>query len=68
MNRTIKVLPQIRPNFFGKWRRTIERIGGFFFFFSFQRQRLQQGLEERKQIPFLLGPGSAAGKNILQLP
>src|ERR671939_313570 len=47
MNRTIKVYPAFR-DFFGL-EETIERIVGFF-------RHAAQGLEERKQILYLLGP------------
>src|SRR5271165_6349477 len=47
MNRTIRVYPAF-PEFFGM-EETIERIVGFF-------RHAAQGLEERKQILYLLGP------------
>src|SRR5919197_2197158 len=47
MNRTIKVYPEF-SDFFGM-EETIERIVGFF-------KHAAQGLEERKQIIYLLGP------------
>src|SRR5690242_17974999 len=47
MNRTIKVYPEF-ADFFGM-EETIERIVGFF-------RHAAQGLEERKQILYLLGP------------
>ena len=47
MNRTIKVYPEF-ADFFGM-EETIERIVGFF-------RHAAQGLEERKQIVYLLGP------------
>src|ERR671923_621441 len=47
MNRTIKVYPEF-SDFFGM-EETIERIVGFF-------RHAAQGLEERKQILYLLGP------------
>src|SRR5712664_3022609 len=47
MNRTIKVYPEF-SDFFGM-EETIERIVGFF-------RHAAQGLEERKQIVYLLGP------------
>src|SRR6202011_996146 len=47
MNRTIKVYPAF-ADFFGM-EETIERIVGFF-------RHAAQGLEERKQILYLLGP------------
>src|SRR6201988_3919243 len=47
MNRTIKVYPEF-ADFFGM-EETIERIVGFF-------RHAAQGLEERKQIIYLLGP------------
>src|SRR6201987_799506 len=47
MNRTIKVYPEF-SDFFGM-EETIERIVGFF-------KHAAQGLEERKQILYLLGP------------
>src|ERR1700745_390449 len=47
MNRTIKVYPEF-SDFFGM-EETIERIVGFF-------RHAAQGLEERKQIIYLLGP------------
>src|SRR5215467_10321237 len=47
MNRTIKVYPEF-GDFFGM-EETIERIVGFF-------RHAAQGLEERKQILYLLGP------------
>src|SRR5258708_32604085 len=47
MNRTIKVYPAFE-DFFGM-EETIERIVGFF-------RHAAQGLEERKQILYLLGP------------
>src|SRR4029079_17903475 len=48
MNRTIKVYPAFADDFFGM-EDTIERIVGFF-------RPAAQGLEERKQILYLLGP------------
>src|SRR5690242_9967498 len=48
MNRTIKVYPAFADDFFGM-EDTIERIVGFF-------RHAAQGLEERKQILYLLGP------------
>src|SRR4051794_2509372 len=48
MNRTIKVYPAFADDFFGM-EETIERIVGFF-------RHAAQGLEERKQILYLLGP------------
>src|SRR5712675_1231878 len=48
MNRTIKVYPAFADDFFGM-EDTIERIVGFF-------RHASQGLEERKQILYLLGP------------
>ena len=47
MNRTIKVYPAFN-DFYGM-EETIERIVGFF-------RHAAQGLEERKQILYLLGP------------
>src|SRR5919199_4484429 len=47
MNRTIKVYPEF-ADFFGM-EETIERIVGFF-------RHAAQGLEERKQVLYLLGP------------
>src|SRR5436309_5075039 len=47
MNRTIKVYPEF-SDFFGM-EETIERIVGFF-------RHAAQGLEERKQVIYLLGP------------
>ena len=47
MNRTLKIYPAFR-NFYGL-EETIERIVGFF-------RHAAQGLEERKQILYLLGP------------
>ena len=47
MNRTIKVYPEF-SDFYGM-EETIERIVGFF-------RHAAQGLEERKQIIYLLGP------------
>src|SRR5258708_39173486 len=47
MNRTIKVYPAF-SDFFGM-EETIERIVGFF-------RHAAQGLEERKQVLYLLGP------------
>src|SRR5215213_2590111 len=47
-NRTIKVYPAFADDFFGM-EDTIERIVGFF-------RHAAQGLEERKQILYLLGP------------
>ena len=47
MNRTIKVYPAF-TDFYGM-EETIERIVGFF-------RHAAQGLEERKQILYLLGP------------
>src|SRR5436189_6393036 len=55
MNRTIKVYPEF-ADFFGM-EETIERIVGFF-------RHAAQGLEERKQIIYLLGPGGG-GKSSL---
>src|SRR5712691_13308646 len=48
MNRTIKVYPAFADDFFGM-EDTIERIVGFF-------RHAAQGLEERKQVLYLLGP------------
>src|SRR6266581_1676119 len=48
MNRTIKVYPAFADDFYGM-EDTIERIVGFF-------RHAAQGLEERKQILYLLGP------------
>src|SRR5437867_11927446 len=48
MNRTIKVYPAFADDFFGM-EETIERIVGFF-------RHGAQGLEERKQVLYLLGP------------
>src|ERR1700720_4390403 len=48
MNRTIKVYPAFADDFFGM-EDTIERIVGFF-------RHAPQGLEERKQVLYLLGP------------
>src|SRR5580704_1088883 len=48
MNRTIKVYPAFIEDFFGM-EETIERIVGFF-------RHAAQGLEERKQVLYLLGP------------
>src|SRR5947199_4645373 len=48
MNRTIKVYPAFTDDFFGM-EDTIERIVGFF-------RHAAQGLEERKQVLYLLGP------------
>ena len=48
MNRTIKVYPAFAEDFFGM-EETIERIVGFF-------RHAAQGLEERKQVLYLLGP------------
>src|ERR1700704_6340370 len=48
MNRTIKIYPAFADDFFGM-EDTIERIGGFF-------RHAAQGLEERKQVLYLLGP------------
>src|ERR1051326_4399210 len=48
MNRTIKVYPACADDFFGM-EDTIERIVGFF-------RHAAQGLEERKQVLYLLGP------------
>src|SRR5204863_1308406 len=48
MNRTIKAYPAFTDDFFGM-EDTIERIVGFFRYAA-------QGLEERKQILYLLGP------------
>src|SRR5512141_338809 len=48
MNRTIKVYPAFADDFYGM-EETIERIVGFF-------RHAAQGLEERKQILYLLGP------------
>src|SRR5947207_3731721 len=48
MNRTIKVYPAFADDFFGM-EDTIERIVGFF-------RHGAQGLEERKQVLYLLGP------------
>src|SRR5205085_7712249 len=47
-NRTIKVYPAFADDFFGM-EDTIERIVGFF-------RHAAQGLEERKQVLYLLGP------------
>src|SRR5260221_3922081 len=48
MNRTIKVYPAFTDDFFGM-EDTIERIVGFF-------RHAAQGLEERKQVLYVLGP------------
>src|SRR6201989_1033321 len=48
MNRTIKVYPAFADDFFGM-EDTIERIVGF-------SRHAAQGLEERKQVLYLLGP------------
>src|SRR5579862_307939 len=48
MNRTIKVYPAFTEEFYGM-EDTIERIVGFF-------RHAAQGLEERKQVLYLLGP------------
>lgn len=48
MNKTIRVYPAFQEEFFGM-EETIERVVNFFRFAS-------QGLEERKQILYLLGP------------
>src|SRR5439155_3873899 len=56
MNRTIKVYPAFADDFFGM-EDTIERIVGFF-------RHAAQGLEERKQVLYLLGPVSG-GKSSL---
>src|SRR6266699_2097545 len=48
MNRTIKIYPAFADDFFGM-EDTIERIVGFF-------RHAAQGLEERKQVLYLLGP------------
>src|ERR1044071_6861569 len=48
MNRTIKVYPAFADDFFGM-EDTIERIVGYF-------KHAAQGLEERRQILYLLGP------------
>ena len=48
MNRTLKVYPAFK-DFYGL-EETIERIVGFF-------RHAAQGLEEKKQILYLLGPG-----------
>jgi len=48
MNRTIKVYPAFADDFFGM-EDTIERIVGFF-------RHAAQGLEDRKQVLYLLGP------------
>src|SRR6201984_428055 len=55
MNRAIKVYPAF-SDFFGM-EETIERIVGFF-------RHAAQGLEERKQVLYLLGPGGG-GKSSL---
>ncbi|HLI21428.1 MAG TPA: PrkA family serine protein kinase, partial [Stellaceae bacterium] len=48
MNRTIRVYPAFAGDFFGM-EETIERIVGYF-------RHAAQGLEERKQVLYLLGP------------
>src|ERR1700761_2417522 len=48
MNRTIRVYPAFTDDFFGM-EETIERIVGYF-------RHAAQGLEERKQVLYLLGP------------
>src|SRR5579863_5634747 len=48
MNRTIRVYPSFADDFFGM-EETIERIVGYF-------RHAAQGLEERKQVLYLLGP------------
>src|ERR1700722_920200 len=55
MNRTMRVYPAF-ADFYGM-EETIERIGGFF-------RHAAQGLEERKQVLYLLGPGGG-GKTSL---
>ncbi len=49
MNRTIRIYPAFADDFFGM-EETIERIVGYF-------RHAAQGLEERKQVLYLLGPG-----------
>src|SRR4030081_1992697 len=56
MNRTIKIYPAFADDFFGM-EDTIERIVGFF-------RHAAQGLEERKQVLYLLCPGGG-GKSSL---
>jgi serine protein kinase len=48
MNRTIRIYPAFADDFFGM-EETIERIVGYF-------RHAAQGLEERKQVLYLLGP------------
>src|ERR1700745_4518169 len=57
MNRTIKVYPEF-ADFFGM-EETIERIVGFF-------RHAAQGLEERKQILYLLGPGGGGKASLAE--
>src|SRR6202158_4976209 len=57
MNRTMRVYPAF-AGFFGM-EETIERIVGFF-------RHAAQGLEERKQILYLLGPGGGAKSSLAE--
>src|SRR5260370_42119561 len=59
MNRTIKVYPAFE-DFFGM-EETIERIVGFF-------RHAAQGLEERKQVLYLLAPASGGKPSRAQSP
>ena len=58
MNRTIKVYPAFEKNFYGM-EETIERVVGYFV-------HAAQGLEEKKQILYLLGPVGAAKSSLAE--
>lgn len=58
MNRTIKVYPAFENQFYGM-EETIERVVGYFV-------HAAQGLEEKKQILYLLGPVGAAKSSLAE--
>src|ERR1700674_1479092 len=58
MNRTIKIYPAFADDFFGM-EDTIERIVGFF-------RHAAQGLEERKQVLYLLGPVGGGNSSLAE--
>ncbi|MGH6914582.1 MAG: PrkA family serine protein kinase, partial [Geminicoccales bacterium] len=58
MNRTIKIYPAFKGDFFGM-EETLQRIVGYF-------QYAAQGLEERKQILYLLGPVGGGKSSIAE--
>ena len=60
MNRTIRVYPAFADDFFGM-EETVERIVAFF-------RHASQGLEERKQILYLLGPVGGGKSSLAERP